>query len=732
MSESVVVCPKCTKEFPLSAKFCTGCGAKNESLSLSAVPEAAVANLKNYLANMIAAGDDPLDDFKAICEDFATLGLPEEFTFNVIQEFSDNQAKTVSKIKLYYDSASAQKGVAQGATGLELKIENISSSGIASVGVSITHPEDLTRIDLEKILSLGKGKSREVVKNLRFSMVGQHFINGEVVISLLNGSIEVYRFASPIRLSTENSNVSRHTHMSQTITTNGGGIVSESGMGGMAQSPQGASKGWELVRLVAVNLDNHSKAPQKKSDEVAETIALDVLPVAEPANESIPIAPTIVSELVLDSAPQKEVSQSDGRIELGEPFSLPIGYESEGEDNLFSYQRILIEEYLPQQLLQCALSQITPRVSIYRAVDINFALLKTLSKVETSPGKYLKMSDIYALAVKGPAVEGIELEAFDGKATALTLHGFFVYTSTNNEISLESAYDWFDIKDANWELSRQIFGPGSEIISLGSSSDDPLPNLTFDLRKSNAKVDVSKLGQMIHSTFRDILSLEKAIEVYYPNEELGETGEILSEQESQESFDEEILDDDIESSIYLEEDGLTIAARSFFAMFAFVTQFCNESYDRPIHVYIEEEDGGDVGSDLAEEIQALFPSSKLIAICEEDPVSCHDENGRLLSWSGMACAITRDGVFHVNSSNHGNYELAGKNSFLSWQKLFGDLKVDLIIRDDVPDMWIGTQDTIFIKGVYIDYSNNINEWIYFNEFVRKEFLDRLMVFKDAI
>ena len=732
MSESLVVCPQCSTKFSSSAKFCTNCAAKNESLSSPFYPEEVVANLKSYLVNMIAAGDDPLDDFKAICEDFTSLGLPEEFTFNVIQEFSDNQAKTVSKIKLYYDSASAQRGVAQGATGLELKIENISSSGIASVGVSITHPEDLTRIDLEKILSLGKGKSREVVKNLRFAMVGQHFINGEVMISLLNGSVEVYRFASPIRLSTENSNVSRHTHMSQTITTNGGGIVSESGMGGMSQPLQGTLKGWELVRLVAVNLDNHSTAGQKNPDEASETITRDSLPVAKPINESIPIAPVIVPELVSEDTPLKDVSQSDGRIDLGEPFCLPIGYEAEGEDNLFSYQRSLIEDYFPQQLLNCALSQITPRVSIYRAVDINFALLKTLSKVETAPGEYLKMSDIYALAVKTPAIEGVELESFDGKATALTLHGLFVYTSTNNEISLEGSYDWSDMKDANWEISRQVFGPSSEIISLGSSSEDALPNLTFDLRKSNAKVDVSKLGQMIHSTFKDILSLEKAIDIYYPDEEVGEVVEVENAQESQESFDEEILDDDIESSIYLEDDGLTIAARSFFAMFAFVSQYCNESYDRPIHVYIEEEEGGDVGSDLAEEIQALFPSSKLIAICEDDPISCHDENGRLLSWSGMACALTRDGVFHVNSANHGGYELSGKNSFLSWQKLFGDLKVDLIIRDDVPDMWIGTQDTIFIKGVYVDYSNNINEWIYFNEFVRKEFLVRLMVFKDAI
>ena len=142
MSESVVICPQCAKEFSAGVKFCGTCGVRTQapipapqSEETQAFPEDSVNKLKEFLAGAIANGDNPLDDFESICEDFGDLGLPKAFTLSVIQEFSSEQALSVAKIQLYYDAISAKKGVALGATGLELRVENTSSSGIASVGV---------------------------------------------------------------------------------------------------------------------------------------------------------------------------------------------------------------------------------------------------------------------------------------------------------------------------------------------------------------------------------------------------------------------------------------------------------------------------------------------------------------------------------------------------------------------------------------------------------------------
>jgi hypothetical protein len=101
----------------------------------------------------------------------------------------------------------------------------------------------------------------------------------------------------------------------------------------------------------------------------------------------------------------------------------------------------------------------------------------------------------------------------------------------------------------------------------------------------------------------------------------------------------------------------------------------------------------------------------------------------LTSWNGLATIITNTGLYHVKSSGAGAYDLDGKTAYLSWTKLFGDCKAGLVIRSDVPDIWIGTSDTYLIKSSYVDYSASISTWIYFDEFVKPELLERFSAFK---
>jgi hypothetical protein len=42
---------------------------------------------------------------------------------------------------------------------------------------------------------------------------------------------------------------------------------------------------------------------------------------------------------------------------------------------------------------------------------------------------------------------------------------------------------------------------------------------------------------------------------------------------------------------------------------------------------------------------------------------------------------------------------------------------------------VGTSDSYHIKSSYVDYSQSISTWIYFDEFVKPELLERFSYFK---
>ena len=104
------------------------------------------------------------------------------------------------------------------------------------------------------------------------------------------------------------------------------------------------------------------------------------------------------------------------------------------------------------------------------------------------------------------------------------------------------------------------------------------------------------------------------------------------------------------------DDELAIAARSFFAMYAFVTQYCDEDADRPIHLYMDDEDdGGEVSKTLIAQLSPLFPNDQILAICEDDPQSGHGPGGELTTWNGLATVITNTGLYHVKSNGKSGY-----------------------------------------------------------------------------
>ena len=61
-----------------------------------------------------------------------------------------------------------------------------------------------------------------------------------------------------------------------------------------------------------------------------------------------------------------------------------------------------------------------------------------------------------------------------------------------------------------------------------------------------------------------------------------------------------------------------------------------------------------------------------------------------------------------------------------------DIKADLVTRDAGPDLWLGTADKFLIRGSYCDYSGNIPQWDYFEDFAKKGLLEALASFKQSL
>ena len=88
-----------------------------------------------------------------------------------------------------------------------------------------------------------------------------------------------------------------------------------------------------------------------------------------------------------------------------------------------------------------------------------------------------------------------------------------------------------------------------------------------------------------------------------------------------------------------------------------------------------------------------------------------NQQGKLCGWTGLASVITESGIYHA-LSNDSEFTLPNEGSFLSWNAFF-DLCEGIQHREEVPDIWLGTQRSVLIKGTYFDFSQNIAGWIHF-------------------
>lgn len=550
-------------------KRCTTCGklVKPAQAAPNVSPES-LNTFKTVIENMMSEGENPLDEMDSLYEDAEDLGIPRSVAAQVIVEMASGSADSNLELKIYYDTAVANMGVANGNSILSLRLENSSPKSFEKILIEFKHPEEQTPIVFEPVKSLRKGKSTQVEASLKLNLVGQHSIrDGEIRIFALNGSVQVFRLASSIRMSAENSHVSKSTSNTNVVhnETHGGGVIDASKFSGGGTSGSAKLDVWESVRLKKVNAKEQgtmeSLAESKstvvttnESQTVTQVISTDnssgavnstitqtvtvTSPVVEEYVEPVP-APEIQKQPEPEPEPDPEVIPEPSVKSIDAPlrgFSekthLQTGFLDPGEDEHggfreisdFEYEDLTCLENLKNELLNefirlvALMSDGQPNKlsGFYKPVDVDFPLLKNIAASAS-----IKMTDVLAVAV--PGSQDADLKSLSGAATVVTPDGLFIFEGQGVQVDLKVNYSWVFMNLNGWGLFSQDFGSGYYIAMIGDEATDvALPGLTFDLRKNEDQLGSARLYSFAYKRFRQLMRTVYSIENFDEEEDSGD------------------------------------------------------------------------------------------------------------------------------------------------------------------------------------------------------------------
>jgi hypothetical protein len=529
-------------------KRCSDCGGLVKPPASQSIPQVSQESLdkfKNFVENMMSEGEDPLADLESLFEDAEDLGIPKEIALNVITELTSGSSDSNLELKIFYDTSVANMGVANGNSILSLRLENSSPKSFEKILIEFKHPEEQTPVVFKPVIGLRKGKSTQVEASLKLNLVGQHSIReGEIRIFALNGSVQVYRLANSIRMSAENSQVSKNTSNTNVVhnETHGGGVIDASKFSGGGTSGSAKIDVWEAVRLKKVNAKDQgtmdsivesksTDVPSNESQIITQTITQTVTvrpPVVEAYVEPVQ-EPKVLKQVEPESEPVQEPSAKSvtatpsGAVEKT---NIIMGILNPGEDEHggfraladFEFEDLSSLENLKNDLLNdfvrliALMSDGQPNsLSVfYKPVDVDFPLLKAIAASAS-----IKMTDVLAVAV--PGTGGSDLKQLNGVATVMTKDGLLIFEGQGIQVDLKVNYSWLFMNENDWGLFSQDFGSGYYIAMIGDEATDvSLPGLTFDLRKNEDKLGAIRLYGFSHERFgqlmRSVSSIQALIE----------------------------------------------------------------------------------------------------------------------------------------------------------------------------------------------------------------------------
>ena len=426
-------------------KRCSDCGGLVKPPTSQSIPQVSQESLdkfKNFVENIMSEGEDPLADMESLFEDAEDLGIPKEIALNVITELTSGSSDSNLELKIFYDTSVANMGVANGNSILSLRLENSSPKSFEKILIEFKHPEEQTPVVFKPVIGLRKGKSTQVEASLKLNLVGQHSIReGEIRIFALNGSVQVYRLANSIRMSAENSQVSKNTSNTNVVhnETHGGGVIDASKFSGGGTSGSAKIDVWEAVRLKKVNAKDQgtmdsivesksTDVPSNESQIITQTITQTVTvrpPVVEAYVEPVQ-EPKVLKQVEPESEPVQEPSAKSvtatpsGAVEKT---NIIMGILNPGEDEHggfraladFEFEDLSSLENLKNDLLNdfvrliALMSDGQPNsLSVfYKPVDVDFPLLKAIAASAS-----IKMTDVLAVAV--PGTGGSDLKQLNG------------------------------------------------------------------------------------------------------------------------------------------------------------------------------------------------------------------------------------------------------------------------------------------------------------------------------
>ena len=311
------------------------------------------------------------------------------------------------------------------------------------------------------------------------------------------------------------------------------------------------------------------------------------------------------------------------------------------------------------------------------------------------------------------------VDDFDGLAAVFGDSGFTVVSSTENGLEVEDYTYWFEFNSLNIQFYRYEDGDNFSF-AFAQKDGEPIQSTLLDFSgidcdsTSTCGLSVNTLSSRCWEIIEFISNQTK-------------DGESLNIHEDQ--FQSTTINEAKEESIDFAQLALETKVKDlgekFFSLFSYALQQCSELH--PKSIYTRDE----ISDELFVELYNSIGQSGIgpFAISIDSASSTFTNDGKVSSWSDFANLISVEGIFHMTRSADGTYGLDGKNAFLSWNKIFNNFNVRLYVRPEGPDLWFGTEDKILLRNCYCDYSHNIAQWDYFEDFVQGDLLKSFESFR---
>ena len=779
-------CQKCGALITKNETGSTGAPQENKS-----VPIEILDKFTTYVENVYLDEGDSVD-WTILLPDAEDMGIPLKVAQEIVDKVRGSINKAELNISVYFDFNRASKGVANGTSILLVKVENTSKKNIEKVELCIVHPETKESIYFPEFSNLLRGKSKQHVVEIIYSRIGQHSINeGQINVIALSGAMEVYTFGQPIMMVAENSNTTQSSTVVTNIETHGGGVVDNSNNQSQLTNTD-VDSNWKKIVLARVNnrikntpnvvsaLRNSSNtlsniaergdqlpgsgksllvSDQKDTQEIeninslnsrintqsqiANNVDVDQKePSYFPKPVSINVTTSKESNKVVEVASSNpdlntfkntSILSLNDRIrslESDQDYQLPFDIVYKRPDELQDLLKYYLSSFI-QSLLDIFRNSEEKNNFWFAPACIDSQLLSSLNKaIEHS-------NSILLVAVCSHTVNSQFLSSFKEPATVVTEDGVYLLECSESKFNLLSSFNWTYLKKSNFALD-EVEG----CVYFGRDSKLPLPGFFTSLSSLESNKKDALLA--LHKSKLRLVQIYAVYEALsFKTNRASISSEIQTTKENSQGnnllsrkLDNDVKDVMHESSVqkvsYV-EDELSIAIRAFFSMLSFSSQYCDDlNPNKPIHIFGNQHDEGDLAHSIALELIHLLPNRQIIALCIDFVNTEQNGHGKLINWNGPACVVCHDGIYHIQSNGRKlSFDRTG-NNYLSWETLFNELNATLLIRHEVPDIWLGTESNFFIIGTFIDFTKYLDSWVYFEQHVRKELFSRFNYFKKLV